>query len=62
MKIKAQIAPYSSVVGGGVMLLNSKGHCIGQLAFICHSDELRGKELQQSLAAKIVAALNEEPK
>ena len=59
-RIKAKEATYSSVVGGGVLLLNYKGHMIGQLAFICHNDELRDKALQQRLAQVIVKAINEE--
>ena len=58
MKITAKVVPYSSVVGGGVMLLNSKGGCVGQLAFICHDDTLRDKLLQVSLSEAIVAAIN----
>jgi hypothetical protein len=58
MKITAKVVPFSSVVGGGVMLLNSKGRCVGQLAFICHDDTLRDKPLQVSLSEAIVAAIN----
>ena len=58
MKITAKVVPYSSVVGSGVMLLNSKGKYVGQLAFICHDDMLRDKALQVSLSDAIVAAIN----
>lgn len=31
VKIKAEVIPFSSIVGGGVMLLDETGRCIGQL-------------------------------
>lgn len=57
-QIKAKVVPYSSVVGSSVMLLDEKGRCIGQVAFLCHSDELRGREVQGWLAETISLAIN----
>lgn len=32
MKLTAQVIPWSSIVGTGVLLMDEKGRCIGQLA------------------------------
>lgn len=58
MKITAKQCAYSSVVGGGVLLMNEKGHMIGQLAFICHDATLRDKDLQIRLGETITNAIN----
>ena len=57
--IKASVGAYSSVVGGGVLITGAKGHMIGQIAFICHTDEMRGKDFQQRLSQIITNAINE---
>ena len=59
MKIKAEIVPYSGVVGSSVMLMAPEGHCIGMVAFMCQSDEMRGKDFQENLARIISDAINE---
>lgn len=46
MKITAKQGAYSSIVGGGVLLMNAKGHMIGQLAFICHDATLPDIDFQ----------------
>lgn len=59
MKITAEIGSWSSVVGSGVLLTNSKGKMIGQVAFLCHDDTLRDKDLQTKLAEVCASAINE---
>ena len=59
MKIKAEVAAYSSVVGGGVLLRNDKGQMIGQVAFLCHTDDLRDKGTQLRLSKIIADAIND---
>lgn len=59
--MKAQPVPYSSVVGGGVMLLADDGHAIGQIMFLVHDRELLGGKLvQEDLAGRIVRMINEQ--
>lgn len=58
MKIKAEVLAYSSVVGSGVNLTNDAGRMIGQVIFMCHTDDLRGKERQLRLAMIIRDAIN----
>lgn len=58
MKLKAELGHWSSVVGGGVHLLNEQGHMVGQVMFICHTDEMRGKEVQMPLAKIVCDAIN----
>ena len=58
MKITAKEGSYSSVVGGGVLLLGAKGKMVGQVAFLCHDDTLRKKELQARLGKIITDAIN----
>ena len=62
MKIKAELGHWSSVVGGGVHLIGPKGNMIGQIAFICHTDDLREKEIQMKLAQVCCDAINGEQK
>jgi len=60
MKIKAEVGAYSSVVGGGVLLVadGGKGRMMGQIAFLCHDDQLRDKALQERLSRIIADAIN----
>ena len=58
MKIKAEMGHWSSVVGGGVHLLAEDGRMIGQIAFLCHTDDLRGKEAQERLSRIVCDAIN----
>ena len=60
MKIRAEVQAYSSVVGGGVLLIGDRGRMVGQIAFLCHDDYLRGKDVQDRLARVICDAINEE--
>lgn len=60
MKLKAEVQAYSSVVGGGVLLIGDSGHMVGQIAFLCHSDDLRDKELQAHLSRVICDAINKD--
>lgn len=59
MKLKAKIAPYSSVVGGGVHIIEADGRFAGQIAFLCQTDTLRDSALQGRMAAAITVALNQ---
>jgi len=58
MKITAKEGSYSSVVGGGVLLLGAKGRMVGQVAFLCHDNTLRNKDLQMRLGKIITDAIN----
>lgn len=58
MKIKAEMGHWSSVVGGGVLLTNEAGQMIGQVAFLCHTDDLRDKATQERLARVVCDAIN----
>lgn len=58
MKITAKEGAYSGVVGGGVLLLGAKGKMVGQVAFLCHDDTLRNKDLQVQLGKIITDAIN----
>jgi len=58
MKITAKEGSYSSVVGGGVLLLGAKGRMVGQVAFLCHDNTLRNKDLQVRLGKIITDAIN----
>lgn len=58
MKLKAEMGHYSSVVGNSVHLIAEDGRMVGQIAFLCHTDELRGKDIQTELAKVICAAIN----
>ena len=60
MKIKAEIGHYSSVVGNSVHILAEDGRMIGQIAFLCHTDDLRDKGIQTELAKVICNAINVE--
>jgi len=60
MKIKAEMGAYSSVVGNSVHLIADDGRMIGQMAILCHTDDLRGKETQAKLCRVICDAINAE--
>lgn len=59
--VSAEIGAYSSVVGGGVLLVGNcgKGPMLGQIASLCHGDWLRSKAVQERLAVIIADAINE---
>ncbi len=58
MKLKAEMAAWSSVVGGGVLLIAEDGRMAGQIAFLCHDDALRDKATQKELARLCCDAIN----
>ena len=60
MKLCAEVMAYSSVVGGGVLVIGNKGKgpMIGQIAYLCHTDEMRDKDLQLAMSEAIADALN----
>ena len=58
MEIKAELGHYSSVVGNSVHLIGSNGAMIGQIAILCHTDHLRGKNVQTELCQVIRDAIN----
>ncbi|MFN7004301.1 MAG: hypothetical protein ACK4NW_12835 [Roseinatronobacter sp.] len=58
MKLKAEILAWSSVVGGGVLLISEAGHVAGQVAILCHDDMLRDKAVQERLSRIICDAIN----
>lgn len=58
MKIVAKMGHWSSVVGGGVLLADEKGRMIGQIAFLCHDDTMRDKDMQERLSRICCDAIN----
>jgi hypothetical protein len=58
MKLKAEMGAWSSVVGGGVLLVADDGRMAGQIAFLCHDDALRDKSTQEQLARLCCDAIN----
>lgn len=59
MKLTAEVGAYSSVVGGGVQIHEPDGRFAGQVAFLCHTDTLRDKDIQTAMSEAIARALNE---
>ena len=57
--IEASVGAYAGRVGGSVLITGSGGRMIGQIVFICHTDEMRGKDFQQRLSQIITNAINE---
>ena len=58
MKIKAEMGHYSSVVGNSVHLLAEDGRMVGQVAILCHTDDLRDRDAQTELCRVICDAVN----
>mgnify|MGYP001025850980 CR=1 FL=1 len=58
MNVKAKIGAWSSVVGGGVLLIGEDGRMVGQIAFLCHDDRLRERGMQEKLAQICCDAIN----
>ena len=60
MKLCAEVMAYSGVVGSGVLIVGNKGKgpMVGQIAYMCHTDDLRDKELQIAMSEAIADALN----
>ncbi|PWE26687.1 hypothetical protein C4N9_20720 [Pararhodobacter marinus] len=58
MKLKAEVGHWSSVVGNSVHLIAPDGRMVGQIAFLCHDDTLRNREVQANLASVICDAIN----
>ena len=59
MKLKAEPIAYSSIVGGGAMLMDEKGRACGQIAFIGGGVRI-SKELDAALSARIAELINEQ--
>lgn len=55
MKLTAQVIPFSSVVGTGLMLLNEQGQCIGQLAL--HNVNA-GRAVHEEIVQAVADAIN----
>ena len=62
MKLKAEMGAYSSVVGNSVHLIAEDGRMVGQVAILCHTDDLRDKDAQTELCRVICDAINAEAK
>lgn len=58
MKLKAEMGAYSSVVGNSVHLIADDGRMIGQVAILCHTDDLRDKDVQADICHTICDAIN----
>jgi hypothetical protein len=59
MKLNAKMGHWSSVVGNSVHLHAPDGRRVGQVAFLCHDDTLRDKDVQTELARVICDAIND---
>lgn len=61
MKLKAKVVPYSSIVGGGLMLLNESGECMGQIAFIGGNPKLsfNTRGTHEKLASNLAKLIND---
>ena len=57
-KLTAKVGAYSSVVGSAVHIHEGEAFA-GQIAFMCQSDTLRDKALQEAMIAVIAKALNQ---
>lgn len=60
MNFKAEMGHWSSVVGNSVHLIGQDGRMVGQIAFLCHDDALRGKDMQTRLSRIVCDAINAE--
>lgn len=58
MNMKAEMGAYSSVVGNSVHLIADDGRMIGQVAILCHTDDLRNKQKQEGICRVICDAIN----
>ena len=58
MKFKAEMGRWSSVVGNSVHLIGEGGRMVGQIAILCHTDDLRDKDAQTELCRVICDAVN----
>lgn len=56
--VTAQVVPYSSIVGTGVMVLDDGGSCVAMVTIARMRDNL-SKETQQALANLIARAINQ---
>lgn len=61
MHLCAEVMAYSSVVGGGVLIIGNrgKGPMVGQIAYLCHTDTMRDRALQIAMSEAIAKALND---
>lgn len=59
MKLKAEMGAYSSVVGNSVHLMAEDGRMLGQVAILCHTDDLRDEDVQADLCRTICGAINQ---
>lgn len=57
MKIRAQPISYSSIVGGGIMLLDDKGRACGQIAFIGGGSRITSEQ-DNAMSRQIAALIN----
>lgn len=56
--LQAQVVPYSSVVGSGIMLLDEAGRCRGQLALL-NIDLGMTKEAHIAVSEMVALAINQ---
>lgn len=57
MKLKAQIVPYSSIVGGGVLLLDERGAAVFQIGLRGTSRGIT-KEQTEIITTRLVELIN----
>lgn len=58
MKLTAQVVPYSSIVGGGVMLLDDKGKAFVQLIIAGGPPGYTAQDVK-TISERLVARINE---
>lgn len=56
-RLRARAIPYSSVVGGGVMLLDETGAVLGQLILL-NGGHRFSREQHESICAQVIARIN----
>jgi len=57
LTMKVEIGSYSSVVGNSVHFIEDDGRFAGQIAFLCQTDTLRPKAVQDAMCEVIAEAL-----
>lgn len=58
MKLTARTVPYSSIVGGGVQLMNEQGHAAFQIALVGTTKGITF-ETTKAIADRLVELINE---
>lgn len=57
-RMRASAVPYSSIVGGGVLLHAENGMVLAQIGVLHHTDTFRDRDKAEALYAFLVEAIN----